>query len=275
MLTSNANFRNGTTHLPYSLHIAYNFATLANVAHQLTHVSGDREVKRPKCPCVTRVIYPLQLSPLLTYGPTCKAYLQLLHFPLLHLHFGPLPLPHSCAELTREGRSWPHSSCSSRTGRQRYPLQPTRRGRLYHSSRVVPTYPPQLPRSRAGWSPHHSRLFTITPPGGATAARRASLGGATAAAWRASPGGAAVAGMMPATPRRAPARGSCGRGPRELRLGSSAERHGLATSVEKRCREVEDDHDMWVPHVREWRRSLMEISWGHFGLFTSKSSLCE
>jgi hypothetical protein len=54
------------------------------------------------------------------------------------------------------------------------------------------------------------------------------------------------------------------------------QRHGPANSVEKRCREVEDDPAMWVLHVSggdRGGRSLMEISQGHFGLFTSKSLL--
>jgi pSer/pThr/pTyr-binding forkhead associated (FHA) protein len=46
--SSNATFRNGTINSPHSLQIGYIFATLADVARQLTCASVNRDVKKPK-----------------------------------------------------------------------------------------------------------------------------------------------------------------------------------------------------------------------------------
>jgi hypothetical protein len=67
-----------------------------------------------------------------------------------------------------------------------------------------------------------SAALHLAPPHGELCSARALLQRETTAARRAFPGGATVAGLMPSAPRRAPTSGSCGRSPRELRLGAAA-----------------------------------------------------
>jgi hypothetical protein len=53
--SSNANFGNVTTNLPYFLHIGYIFATLSYVAHPLTAPAYRQHVKRPYYPFLPHV----------------------------------------------------------------------------------------------------------------------------------------------------------------------------------------------------------------------------